>query len=313
MRPIVGAVDIGGTKIAAGLIAGDGRVLAQREGPTLASEGFDAAMARVVGMVRDCAVEAGHTMAGVGIGCTGPVDPFTGEIGLVDFLPEWEGRNPVRELARAFEVPVAMENDADAAALGEALWGTGAGKATVICVTVGTGIGGGIIIGGTLYRGVAQAHPELGHHVVDPSGPHCFCGADGCWEVLAAGPPWAAWAAGAAPPDHPHRENLTAEKLCALARAGDAFALKAVEREAFYLGLGIANLVTLYTPDMLVLGGSVMRSADLFLPAIRARVARNCGLVPYQRTGIALATLGRDAGLIGAGAVWHQRYPGNGG
>ena len=93
-----------------------------------------------------------------------------------------------------------------------------------------------------------------------------------------------------------------------LVRDASPFALKAVEREAFYLGLGIANLVTLYTPDMIVLGGSVMLSAHLFLPAIRARVARNCGLVPFEKTEIALASLGRDAGLIGAGAAWHQRY-----
>ena len=305
---IVGAVDIGGTKIAAGIIDGGGRILAQRECPTLAGEGFDAARDRIAGMLRACREEAGRTLDGIGIGCTGPVDPFSGEIGIVDFLPGWQGRNPVRELAQAFDLPVAMENDADAAALGEAFWGAGAGKATVICVTVGTGIGGGIIIGGKLYRGVDQAHPELGHHVVDPSGPHCFCGADGCWEVLAAGPPMAAWAIANAPAGYADPESLTAEKLCRLAEAGDGLAVLAVEREAYYLGLGIANLVTLYTPDMIVLGGSVMLSAHLFLPAIRARVARNCGLVPFEKTEIALASLGRDAGLIGAGAAWHQRY-----
>jgi glucokinase len=310
---ITGAVDIGGTKIAAGIIDGEGRILAKRECPTLAAEGFDAAMTRVTGMLRECRREAGRALAGIGIGCTGPVDPFTGEIGNVDFLPGWEGRDPVKELAQAFGVTVAMENDADAAALGEAAWGAGAGKATVICVTVGTGIGGGIIIGGKLYRGVDQAHPELGHHVVDPSGPRCFCGADGCWEVLAAGPAMAAWAAAHAPHGYAHLEGLGARELCALAGRGDPLALQAVEREAFYLGLGIANLVTLYTPDMIVLGGSVMRSAHLFLPAISARVARNCGLVPFEKTELALASLGQDAGLIGAGAVWHQRFSGHGG
>ncbi len=306
---VVGAVDIGGTKIAAGILDGHGRILAQRETPTLAQEGFDAAMDRVTAMLRECRKETGRAFCGVGIGCTGPVDPFTGEIGDVDFLPGWQGRNPVGELAQAFGRPTAMENDADAAALGEAMWGAGAGKATVICVTVGTGIGGGIIVGGELYRGVGGAHPELGHHVIDPSGPRCFCGADGCWEVLAAGPAMTAWAEANAPADYPNRADLSARRLCSLAGHQDPLALEAVAREARWLGLGIANLVTLFTPDMIVLGGSVMRSAPLFLPEIRARVAQNCGLVPHRMTEIALATLGQHAGLIGAGAVWHMRFP----
>lgn len=304
---IIGAVDIGGTKIAAGLVDGAGRVLAKLETPTRAGEGFPAAMDRTATLLRECRKEAGRAMAGVGIGCTGPVDPFTGEIGVVDFLPGWEGHNPVRHLEQAFGIPVAMENDADAAALGEAMWGAGAGKPTVLCVTVGTGIGGGIILGGSVYRGVGGSHPELGHHVVDPAGPKCFCGAEGCWEVLASGPAMAAWAAAQLPPDDPRREGLTAERLCRLAEAGDPLGLAAAAREARYLGLGIANLVTLFTPDRIVLGGSVMKSAPLFLPAIRERVAGSCGLVPFEKTEIALATLGQDAGLVGAAAVWHHR------
>jgi len=312
-KAVTGAVDIGGTKIAVGLVDGQGRILAQRECPTLAGDGFEAAMGRVTALLKECQGEAGQLLAGIGIGCTGPVDPFTGDIGVVEFLPGWEGRNPVAALGQAFGVTVAMENDADAAALGETYWGAGAGKATVICVTVGTGIGGGLIIEGQLFRGVDRAHPELGHHVVDPSGPLCFCGANGCWEVLAAGPAMAAWAAQHAPNGWPHRLDLSARKLCELAAQGDPLALQAMAREGYYLGLGLANLVTLFAPDMIVLGGSVMRSAHLFLPAIHARVAKNCGLVPHEKTEIALATLGPDAGLIGAGGAWHHRFPANGG
>jgi len=305
---ITGAVDIGGTKVAVAVTDGNGRILAQRECPTSAGEGFDAAMGRVSTMLKACQQECGRALTGIGIGCTGPVDPFSGAIGIVEFLPGWEGRNPVETLSQAFGVTVAMENDADAAALGEAYWGAGAGKSTVICVTVGTGIGGGIIHEGKLYRGVDRAHPELGHHVLDPNGPSCFCGAEGCWEVLAAGPAMAVWALEHAPTEWPHRTGLSAKRLCELASTGDALALRAVAREGFYLGLGIANLVTLYTPDMIVLGGSVLRSAALFMPAIHARVARNCGLVPHEKTQIALATLGPDAGLIGAAGAWHHRF-----
>jgi len=305
---IIGAVDIGGTKIAVGLVDGEGRLLAKRETPTLAEDGFEAAMERIHVLVCECLKESGVAIAGIGIGCTGPVDPFTGEIGIVDFLPGWQGRNLIHSLSDRLGVSAALENDADAATLGEAFWGSGRGKATLICVTVGTGIGGGLVVDGRLYRGVDRSHPELGHHVVDPSGPKCFCGASGCWEVLAAGPAMTEWAMLNAPAGYPHRNDLSARHLCELATQGDGFALCAVANETRYLGLGIANLVTLFSPDMIVLGGSVLRSAHLFLPGIHAMVRKNCGLVPFEKTLIALASLGPDAPLIGAARVWHHRF-----
>src|SRR5256885_14095877 len=121
------------------------------------------------------------------------VYPFSGAFGDVDFLPGWQGNNPVEDLAREFGVTTALENDADASALGEAGWGAGKGKSRIVYVTVGTGIGGGIIIDGQLYRGADMAHPEIGHHVIDPSGPLCSCGFRGCWESLATGPALVQW------------------------------------------------------------------------------------------------------------------------
>ena len=307
---MVGAVDIGGTKIAVGIVDNDGRILIQRETPTHPEAGFDAAVMRINLHIGACLKESGTTIRGIGIGCTGPVNPFTGEIGVVEFLPGWEGRNLVQALSKQFGVRTALENDADAVALGEAFWGAGRGKSTLICVTIGTGIGGGIIVGGRLYRGVGGSHPEIGHHVIDSFGPPCFCGAKGCWEVLARGPAMAEWAIKNAPRDFPHLEGLTAKRICELATEGEPHSAKVAEREAFYLGVGIANLVTLYSPDMIVLSGSVMRSAHLFLPEIRRMVRQNCGLVPHENTEIALASLGPDAPLIGAAQVWHHRFSG---
>lgn len=304
----IGAVDIGGTKIAVGIVDEDGRLLAQRQTPTAAVAGFDGAMDRVTELLRQCGEEANVSVQGLGIGCTGPVDPITGRIGVVDFLPGWEDASPVQVLGDRFGVSAAMENDADAASLGEARWGSGKGVDSLICVTVGTGIGGGIVLQGRLFRGVDGAHPEIGHHVIEPEGPPCFCGARGCWEILAAGPAMAAWAEIHAPKDYAHRHDLSARHLCALARQGDAFAQTAVQREARYLGLGIANLVTLFTPERIVLGGSVLQSADLFLPTIHETVRRTCGLVPFEKTTIAMASLGPDTPLIGAAQVWHHRF-----
>ncbi len=304
---MIGAVDIGGTKIAVGIVDPDGRVLAKTQAPTdpdRYSEGIDA----IARMLRETAKQAGVELTGIGIGSTGPVDPMRGEFGDVDFLPGWRGKSPVKDLARIFNVRVALENDGDAAALAEAGWGAGRNRTRLIYVTVGTGIGGGIILDGKLYRGVDGAHPEIGHHVVDPAGPQCSCGFRGCWESLAAGPAMVAWLESHAPDDYPHRAGITAKKICELAPQGDAVALQAVEHEALYLGLGLANLINLFTPDAIVLSGSVMKSAPLFLDRIRAVIRSGCRFVPAEKCELTLASLGDDTNLIGAARVWHYRF-----
>src|SRR5271165_7624359 len=228
---MIGAVDIGGTKIASGIVDADGKVLTRSQVPTNADAGYRSAVDSVVHMLRSAEKETAQRITGIGIGSTGPVYPLTGEIGDVNFFPNWNGENPVKDLERAFQVKVAIENDADAAALGEAGWGAGQNKSRLIYVTVGTGIGTGLIIDGQLYRGVDQSHPEIGHHLIDPSGPPCVCGFRGCWESLAAGPAMVAWLEKNAPPDYPHRAGLTAKTICELARQGDDWARRAVDRE----------------------------------------------------------------------------------
>jgi glucokinase len=310
---MIGAVDIGGTKIAVGIVDADGRVLTRSQLPTNAVAGYRSAIDRVIKMLRSAEKETNQKITGIGIGSTGPVYPLTGEIGDVNFFPNWNGENPVKDLARIFGVEVAIENDADAAALGEAGWGAGRNKSRLIYVTVGTGIGVGLIVDGKVYRGVDYSHPEIGHHLIDPSGPSCYCGFNGCWESLATGPAMETWMAANIPADYPHRKDLTAKKICELARRGDEFAIRAVEREARYLSLGLANLVTLYVPDAIVLGGSVMRSLDLFLSTMHKTIAASCRFVPYERCEIALASLGDDANLIGAASVWYHGFAPNGG
>jgi glucokinase len=304
---MIGAVDIGGTKIAAGMVDDAGQVLARMQAPT-DPERYSDGIELISRMLRETAQKAGVQLTGIGIGSTGPVDPIRGEFGDVDFLPGWRGKSPVKDLENTFNVQVALENDGDAAALAEAGWGAGRNRSRLIYVTVGTGIGGGMVFDGKLYRGVDGAHPEVGHHVVDPAGPECSCGFRGCWESLAAGPAMAAWFERNAPADSQHRDGITAARICELAQAGDELALKAVEHEAFYLGLGLANLINLFTPDAIVLSGSVMKSAALFLDRIRAVIRRGCRFVPFEKTELMLASLGDDTNLIGAARVWHYRF-----
>jgi len=305
---VIAAVDIGGTKIAVGIVDPDGRVLSRCESPTLPDKGYSSALDRIANMLRESAAGARTEITGIGIGSTGPVYPLSGEFGEVNFFPNWRGENPVKDLEHIFRVSVAMENDADAAALGEAGWGAGRDRSRLIYVTVGTGIGVGVLLDGHVYRGVDQAHPEIGHHLIDPSGPLCDCGFHGCWESLAAGPAMVGWLESNAPFDYPHRSGLTAKKICELAETGEKWALQAVAREGTYLGLGLANLVTMFVPEVIVLGGSVMKSSGLFLEKARQLIASSCRLVPFARTELALASLGEDTNLIGAARVWYHHF-----
>ena len=309
---MIGAVDIGGTKIAVGMVNDDGKVLARRQCPTAPERGYAAALKNIQEMLQNTASEGQTQITGIGIGSTGPLDALTGEFGDVNFFPNWKGENPVNDLARIFQVRVAMENDGDAAALGEGSWGAGRDKNRLMYVTLGTGIGTGFIIDGQLYRGVDGSHPEVGHHLIDPSGPPCVCGFCGCWEAMAAGPAMTEWMKKETPADYPYRDDLSAKRICELAKAGDQWASRAVDRETSYLGLGLANLVTIFTPDAIVLGGSLMKSADLFLDGVKKIVRDSCRLVPCDRTEITLASLGEDSNLIGAARVWHHRFAGHG-
>jgi len=302
---MIGAIDIGGTKIAVGMVDDAGRVLAKTESPTQGQRGYSDGLARIENMLRETARQAGGQLRGIGIGSTGWVFPFTGEFGDVDFLPTWKGCNPVNDLSRAFHVSAALENDGDASALGEAAWGAARGKSRLIYITVGTGIGGGIVLDGQLYRGVDRAHPEVGHHVIDASGPPCTCGFRGCWEALATGPAMAAWYH-SQPGARTTAGQLTAKQIFEQARSGDALARQAVERETYYLALGLANLIGLFVPEVIVLGGSLMKSVQL--NDLRQVIAQGCRFVPWQKTELALASLGEDANLIGAARVWHHRY-----
>lgn len=301
---MIGAVDIGGTKIAVGMVDETGRVLSSLECPTDAGKGFEDGLDRITKMLFQTADESRELLQGIGIGSTGPVNPHKGSFGQVEFLPGWEGANLVEKLSKAFGISAAIENDADAAALGEWAWGVGRGTSRFLLVTVGTGIGVGIILDGKLYRGVNGSHPEIGHHVIDEAGPVCFCGSRGCWETFASGPAVERWAQS----KHPEGKWFSAKQLCIDADQGDQFALSATKRTAHYLGLGLANLVMLFTPDMIALGGGLLQSHHLFWPAIMETIRTNCSLVPYQDVKIVPAGLGAKSGLIGAARVWVHRY-----
>jgi glucokinase len=300
----IGAVDIGGTKIAVGAVTKQGAIIARLECATVPEEGFALAMQRTKGMLREVAARAGSGFEGIGVACPGPLNSFTGLVGDVGTLPGWQGHNLVAALEPEFGVTVAVENDADAAALAEANWGAAKGSDNFIYITVSTGIGGGIILSGRLYRGAHGAHPELGHQIIDASGPLCYCRARGCWESLASGSAMASWMR----EQQPAAPQLTAAQICALAEQGDPLARRCVEREGYYLGVGLANLITLFAPNIIALGGGVMKSSHLFVGRAQEVIRQVCTQVPEAKTQITLASLGIDTGLAGAAQAWLCRY-----
>ena len=298
-----GAIDIGGSKLAVAIVRQDGVVLAQRLCAMEPERGFPDALARMDRMLRELIEEAGP-IEGIGVGCPGPLSPITGELLEVSTLPGWRGANLVTALESRFCVTVAVENDADAAALAEFHWGIGSSAESFLYITISTGIGGGIILNRELYRGVQGAHPELGHQLIDPSGPLCYCTAKGCWGSLASGTAMSAWMQTISPDEKPK----SASEICELAYAGDKLALKVIHRQAHYLGLGLANLTTMFTPEIIALGGGVMKSGSLFLNEARRIVNSLCTQVPAKETSIQYAALGHDVGLLGAAQSWLQRF-----
>jgi glucokinase len=207
-----------------------------------------------------------------------------------------------------FGVPVTLENDADAAALGEAWVGAGRGMKRLAAVTVGTGLGFAMIIDGQIYRGMDGVHPEGGHMLIDPAGPECYCGARGCLESLVAGPGIARMAAEAAAEQggamlalaSGDPAKVDARTMVATARQGDPVALAVAGRVARSLGIGLLNIMLLYYPDGIVLSGGVMEEYDLFAPGIQAVIAAQRGMVPAERVQILQTRLNGQSGVLGA-------------
>lgn len=299
-----GAVDIGGTKIAVGVVDDDGKVLARFDRPTQSFPSPVAAVEAVVQLLGEAQRQAGVEIQGVGIGCTGPVYPLKGNIGNVEFLPGWEDFNIVDCLKAKTNLPTYLENDADAGALGEWRWGSGKQARQFLYITVGTGIGVGIIQNGEIYRGVGGAHPEIGHHVIDPSGPVCSCGARGCWESMAGGRALEKLAQS----HHPAGEQIDAQQLCHLAEKGDEFAKRILQQSARNLALGVANLIMIFAPEVISFGGGLMQSFHIFKPTLDQVISRQCQLVPYSKIKISPAQLGANTGLIGAAQIFFGQF-----
>lgn len=292
---LAAGVDIGGTKIAVGLVDRAGAIVAQTSMPTEAALGFERGVRRIVSAIDTLLSQVGHTraaLAGVGIGCAGPVHPGRGTIDNPHTLPTWDGVDIVTPLHLEFALPAVLENDADAAAVGEAYFGAGVGKRNVVMLTYGTGIGGGAVFAGKIYRGALDTHPELGHVPCEPDGPECYCGIRGCFESIASGTAISLAGAAAGLGD--------ARGVFAAFATGDAKAKAIVDRALRATFTAVWSIQHTLLPERIILGGGIIDDHfELFAEAVR-RAIDTAVLNPRGATDVVRATLGNAAGIVGA-------------
>lgn len=307
------AADIGGTKIMTAIISDDFRILAKDICPTLADEGVQSVINRLFSAVDSLlnlnSIEPSQ-LGGIGIACAGGVDSERGVVVTPSpNLQDWHDI-PLAEIVRErYRVDTFLVNDASAAALGEHRFGAGRRVSNLILITLGTGIGGGIITNGELYLGACGSAGEIGHMTVDTNGPECGCGNTGCLEVLASGTAVARDAVRRISQGEQSSlikmvkgevESITAEQVGTAARDGDSLALNVLSQAANYLGVGMVNLVNIFNPEMIVLGGGMAELGSLFLDPAKRVVVERAFPISAQAVRIVTAQLGNEAGVYGA-------------
>ncbi len=309
-------VDVGGTKIAAGVVTPDGRILRKAAAPTPQHQ--DDVVRHILAIIKDLQSRY-PDVAAVGVGAAGMVDWPAGHI-------RWAPNNsysdlPLQQLlAEGSGLPTVVENDANAAAWAEATLGAGAGLSNVIALTVGTGIGAGIILNGELQRGGTGIAGEAGHIIVNPDGGEpCGCGATGCLEAVASGTALGRAGHRAAVADPAGRlaelagtpVNVTGETVYQAAIEGDPTARQLFNQMGYWLGAGIASLVNIFDPQVVILGGGLVTTGDLLLAPTRESYERFVFARPHRKLpALAFAQMGTGAGLIGAALLALHQYPG---
>lgn len=302
------AMDIGGTKLAVAVVTSDGLTHGLTIQPTASQDGPEAVLARLVEMGRLAIVAAGlGPPAAVGISCGGPLDAAAGLLLSPLHLKGWSNVRLGDIVARNFGVPFALQNDASAAALAEYRYGVGRGTETLVYLTISTGIGGGLVLGGRLHAGAAGNGGELGHIVVRSDGRQCTCPRRGCIEAYASGTSIAARAgeriAAGEVSELSVLPSFTAADVSRLAALGDPVACSVWAETTELLGQAITDLVNVMEPDLVVLGGGVTRSGAMLLEPIRTIVAGSAMGPAGRAARIELAGLGDIVGVVGAGAI----------
>jgi glucokinase len=308
---LVIAADLGGTNLRAATIDRQGRVHERTKQHTPKAEKASEIVRAIVAAARECesqSVDRGAQIRAVSVVVPGTVQVENGVVMKAPNVPCLDGFRLAAALQSELQWPAILENDANAAAVGEMWKGAGRGRKTIIMVTLGTGVGGGIILDGKLWRGIDGSAGEIGHIGVEPfGGVACTCGSRGCLEVYASATAIVRMTREARPryPNSPLHtsEELTAAGVYESGLDGDELALEVFRRMGIYLGVGLASLINIFNPEMIVIGGGVADGWDLFIPHVKEQVTARAFPIPARRAEIVRAERGDDAGILGAAHI----------
>ena len=318
-------VDVGGTKVAAGLVDSNGKITRQTRTPMVTTNAVAALTAvtsaiEAVYSAADLSPQLKSSISGIGVCAPGPLNPQTGVVINPPNLPCWRNFPLAAEIARVYRLPVRVDNDGNAAALAEALWGAGRGYRNVFYATIGTGIGSGIIFDGRIYHGRTGAAAEGGHMSIDYRGPRCGCGKLGCIEALASGPAIARRASEQIAAGRPSRilehaggqvDRISSEMVGQAYRAGDPLAKEVLQETAMLLTVWLGNVVDLLEPDVMILGGGAASLLQPFFEEIRDQLPRWCVNSQCQDIPLLAAHYGTDAGIAGGAALCLESVAGS--
>ncbi len=314
------AADIGGTKIMTALFNRDGKMQAQDIRPTLADKGVNTVIDRLYTAIKDVLKNnnlAFSQLGAIGIACAGGIDTGNGVVVTPSpHLPGWEGLPLAHIIKKKTGVAAYLLNDASAAALGEQRYGKGKGIKNLVLLTLGTGIGGGIIIDGKLYLGARGGAGELGHMTVEAGGFKCGCGNTGCLEMYASGTAIAADAVARLRRGEKSSltgivrgklAKITSEMVGKAAQAGDKLAQDVIARAAYYLGVGMVNIANIFNPQMIILGGGMAELGEMIIAPGRKMVAERAFSINSQSVRVVTGKLGNEAGVYGVTAFAFEK------
>ncbi len=317
-------IDLGGTHLRCAIVnCKTGEYRGLNTVSTNAHEGYEQVIQRMISLIdktfegSDFSVD---DISAIGIGVPGTVDLETGKILFLPNLPgQWRGVNLSTIIKTITGKPTYLINDVRAMTMGEWRFGAGRGQKTIACLAIGTGIGGGLVINGTLHLGIGGTAGELGHIIVEPHGLPCGCGGSGCLEMYASGPAIASL--GQKFIMHGHTSMLAelsenqpskinAEMVVYAAKLGDSRSVHILKNAGYYLGMAISNIVVTISPEMVVIGGGVSDAGEILFSSIREEIKKRVFMVPVEKVTIKQADLGVYAGLIGS-AAWANDSLGN--
>lgn len=304
-------IDVGGTNVKIALVDSNGKIGYSNTIPTRAEMGYEYTINNMKQAIRDLMTEtklSAKDIEGIGFGLPGQVDFKSGIVRLITNIPGWVEIPLAKMIEDEFHIPTRIDNDVRCAALGELNFGAGKGCQNLICITVGTGIGSGLIINGKLVRGASNAAGEIGHIKLQMhDGPICGCGDTGCLEAFASGPAIVAMAEeyilGGKSTKYREMANgndITPFIVAEAAKAGDAVAKRIFTKMGEYIGIGMASVVNLLNPEKIIIGGGVADAGDILLNPLKETIKNRAMKIAGETVEVVPAQLGNTAGVIGA-------------